>query len=250
MPMADMFKMDLSNHKRLRKLYKRAPVAARRAVAFTVTGLAFGTRRESQEVIKSKFTLRNAKFILGSIITVIARGNVPINKITAITGSVHRPRYTGLEEQQTGKTSTRNRVFTSAAREGDNSNVTKGWARLKPNAKYPSPSNASGIKGGARGQRDFSLQGLSGAPRIVAFLSILAESKRAQTFIIKRRFGRFKRGLYRFAQGTIRKLQSFDTKRRPKRVPWLTLGRKKYLASINLDMIWKRNILKELKKLR
>jgi hypothetical protein len=248
--MADIFQADLVDLKRLRKIYKKAPKAARRAVAFTVTGFAFGTRRESQEVIKSKFTLRNAKFILSSIQTVIARGNVPINKIEAITGSVHRPRYTGLEEQQTGKAPSRNRVFTSAAREGDNNSVTKGWARLKPNAKYPSPSNTEGIKGGARGQRDFNLQGLSGAKRIVAFLSILAETKRAQTFIIKRRFGRFKRGLYRFKQGVIKKLQSFDTKRRPKRIPWLTIGRIKYFASININMIWKRNILKELKKIR
>ena len=247
--MADMFTMDWTGMLRFKKLMKRSPKAARKAVAFTLTGFALGTTRNAKQVIESKFTLRNPKFILSSIKTVFARGNVPLSKMEAIAGSVVRPRYTGLREQELGTTPSRNRVFTSAARGGNFSSPAKGYARLKPNAKYPSPSNTSALTGAKSGRKDFNLTGLSGAKRIVAFLSILNERKVAQTFIIKRKFGRFGRGLYRFKQGVIKKLQSFDTRRRPKRIKWLTMGQKNYFKTVNIQRVWNKNILHELKKL-
>jgi hypothetical protein len=233
--MAEIFELDIDDIKRLQKFYKRAPKMFIRAAAATLNAFAFGTRKEAINVIDSKMTVRNPKFIHGSIKVDKARGNVPMGSLEAITGSVERPRYTGLAEQELGKTPSRNRVFTTASREGNKQSMTKRWARLKPNAKYPSPSGEA-------------LSGLSGAKRIVAFFHILSERRAAQTFILKKRFGKFKRGLYRFKQGVIRKLQSFDKKHKPRRIRWLTEGRKRYFDSVNILKVWADSITFQLRK--
>ena len=247
--MAEIFEMDASDLKRLQKFYKNAPKIFMRAAAGTLNAFALGTRKQAIKVIDSKMTVRNPKFIHGSIQVDKARGNVPLGKLEAITGSVARPRYTGLAEQELGTTPKRNRVLTTASREGNMKSQVKGWARLKPQAKYPSPNQPMGMNKTQDG-RDFGLQGLSGAKRIVAFLMILNERKTAQTFIIRRQFGRFKRGLYRFKQGVIKKIQSFDTKHKPKRIRWLTEGRNRYFDSVDILKVWADNIRFHLKKRR
>lgn len=248
--MAELFKMDAEGLIRLRKLYKRAPKLFIRAAAFTLNGFALGVQRNSKDIIGERFTLRNPKFILGALRVTLAKASTPINKMQSVFGSLKRPRYSGIEEQETGKAGPRNRVFTSAARDGTFSKQTKGYARLKPNAKYPSPTNARLIVGKKSGQRDFSLAGLSGAKRIAAFLSLLNESKKAQTFIIKKKFGRFKRGLYRFQEGKVQKLQAFDAKRKPRRIRWLTEGRRRYFDQTDVQRVWSNSLNKVLKKRR
>ena len=248
--MAEIFDMNAEFLIRLRRFYKKAPKVFMQAAAATINSFAFGTQKQARRVIGRKMVVRNVKFIAGSIQTTPARPNVPLSRLEAMTGSVHRPRYTGLVEQELGRASRKDRVFTSAARGGNFGSPVKGWARLKPNAKYPSPRNSNRLTSARTGRKNFSLSGLSGSKRIVAFLSILHERKKPQTFVIHKRFGRFKRGLYRFKQGVIKKLQSFDTKHKPKRVRWLTEGRKNYRSSVNVARVWARNINNKLKKFK
>ena len=247
--MAELFKMDDKGLKRLRKFYKTAPRMFARAAAGTLNAFAFGNRKESIPIIDTKMTVRNPKFIHGSLKVDKARANVPIHKMKSMFGAVRRPRYTGLREQEMGEAGPRSRLFTSAAREGNFSSPTKGYARLKPQAKYPSPNQPMNMNK-TRDGRDFGLQGLSGAKRIVAFLMILNERKTAQTFILRRNFGRFKRGLYRFRQGVIKKLQAFDTKDKPKRIRWLTDGRRAFMTRSNILQAWANAINFQLKKRR
>jgi hypothetical protein len=235
--MADLFTMDAKDLIKLRRFYKKAPKAFKKAAAGTLNAFAFSTRRKAIDIIHAKMTVRNQKFIDGSIKVEKAQGNVLMKNMQSETGSVPRPRYTGLREQEMGESGARNRVFTKSAREGSRQAVTKGYARLKPNADYPSPSKER-------------LSGLSGAKRIVAFLHILSETKRAQTFILRKQFGRFKRGLYRFKQGKIKKLQAFDTKRRPRRIRWLTGAREAVMTKVNIAKAWAESIEFQLKKLR
>lgn len=248
--MAKLFSMDAADLILLRRFYKKAPKLFKRAAAGTLNAFAFGTRKQAIKVIDRKLTVRNSKFIHGSIKLDKARANVPLNRLEAITGSVVRPRYTGLAEQELGKAGPRDRTFTTASRGGNISSPVKGWARLKPNAKYPSPTNARLLTGARGGRKDFNLSGLTGSKRIVAFLSILHERKVAQTFIIHKRFGRFKRGLYRFKQGVVRKLQAFSAKHKPRRVRWLTEGRKNYFSSISVSKVWAKEISFQLKKFK
>lgn len=246
--MAEIFKMDDKDLERLIKFYKKAPDLFAKAVLATLNALAFGTRKEAIKIIGSKMTVRNPGFIYGSLKVIKAKAVPNINKIISITGSVERPRYTGLAEQELGKPAKRNRVFTKAARGGDMQAPIQGWARLKPQAKYPGPNKTEGLR--TKEGRSFSLQGLSGAKRIVAFLHILHEKKTAQTFILRRPLGRFKRGLYRFKQGVIKKLQSFDNRLTPKRIRWLTEARKAFVKQTNILQIWADSINYQLKKFK
>jgi hypothetical protein len=246
--MADLFSMDAKDLIKLRKIYKRMPKTFNKAAAGTLNAFAFGTRKHSSDTIDREMTVRNPKFIHGSLKVDKAKGNVPLSRMESITGSIFRPRFTGLAEQELGKPMARNRALTSAARAGNTQSQAKGWARLKPNAKYPSPNKTTGLK--TKENRSFSLQGLTGAKRILAFFHILSESKRDQTFIIRRRFGKFKRGLYRFRRGSIRKLQEFDVSKRPKRVKWLTMGRRRYFDSVDIGAVWAGQISFWLKKLK
>lgn len=247
---ADIFSGDFKNLVKYERLLKRAPKAAARASAFTLTGFALGTARNARAIIHSQFTLRNKPFIDKSLQTVFAKPNQPMNTMKAVTGSVTRPRYTGLAEQELGTPPKRTRTFTRAARGGVRTRAVRGWARLKPNAKYPSPTNSSLLTSARSGRKDFSLKGLTGINRIVGFLHMLSEQKKAQTFIIRKRFGRFKRGLYRFDKGKIKLLQSFDQKRKPKRIRWLTGGLSKYFKTTNISKVWNINLQKEWNKLR
>lgn len=246
--MAKEFDMDQRELKRYRKFLKKAPKAIREAVAFTLNGFALGNKRFSKEMIHSKMTIRAPKFIDGSLKTVFARPSQSINKMGSIFGTVERPRYTGLREQQMGENPALNRSSTRAARDGVKTRAMKGYARLKPNAKYPSPGQTQGLK--TREGRDFGLSGLTGPKRIVAFLSILNERKVAQTFILRKRFGRFKKGLYRFKQGVIKKMQSFTGRGKPKRIKWLTKGMDNYFKSIDLNKVFNRNLISAFRKIK
>ena len=234
---AELFDIDLKDIKRLQKFYKRAPRLFAKAAAGTLNAFAFGTRKEALKIIGRKFIIRDPKFVASNVRVQKARANVPLHRLIAGTGGSVRPRYTALAEQETGKAGKRDRTFTLNARGGDKQSKAKGWARLKPGANYPSPGKEN-------------LSGLTGKKRIVAFLSILNESKRAQTFILRRRFGRFKRGLYRFRQGKIKQLQSFDARKPPRRVRWLTGGRQKFMTRGNILTSWADAINFQLRNVR
>lgn len=246
--MAPLFDIDKGGLKKYRQFLKKAPRAARKAVAWTLNGFTLGSRRHSLKITHSELTMRNQKFIDSSMKTAFAKPSKQINKMESIFGSVERPRYTGLREQQTGEQPKQKNTTTRAARGGVKRRQVKSWARMRANAKFPSPNKTQGLK--TRDGRDYGLSGLTGPRRIVAFLSILNERKVAQTFILRKSFGRFKRGLYRFQQGVIKKLQSFGTRGKPKRVKWLTKGVDNYLKSININKVWSKNLLNELKKIR
>ena len=246
--MADLFNIDQRGLKKYRQFLKRGPRAARLAVAFTLNGFALGSRRVSKGIIHSQMTIRKPKFIDSSLKTFFAKPSRPISKMASIFGSIERARYSGLREQQTGEAPEQRNTTTRAARGGVKTRPVKSWARMRGNAKFPSPNKSQGLK--TRDGRDFGLKGLTGVKRIVAFLSILNERKVAQTFILRKRFGRFKKGLYRFHQGTIKKLQSFGTRGKPKRIKWLTKGVSNYLKSVNINKVWSRNLLRELKKIK
>lgn len=246
--MAELFSMDTVDLIRLRRFYRKAgPKAFNKAAAFVLTGFALGVKRNSRDVIHERFEIRQPKFIDKTLWVTKADPRKPMGRMKAIFGTLEKPRFTGLEEQELGTASPRARVFTSAAREGNFSSMAKGYARLKPQAKYPSPNQPMSMNK-TRDGRDFGLQGLSGAKRIVAFLMILNERNAAQTFILRRNFGRFKRGLYRFKQGVVKKLQSFDTRQKPKRVKWMTMGRKRYFDQTDILKVWANAINKTFKK--
>jgi hypothetical protein len=235
--MADLFSMDAKDLIKLRRVYKRMPKTFNKAAAGTLNAFAFGTRHESINTIDREMTVRNPKFIHSSIKVDKAKGNMPLSRMESITGSIFRPRFTGLAEQELGKPMARNRSLTSAARAGNKQSQAKPWARLKSNKDYQSPE-------------DVDLGGLTGAKRMAIFLKVLARKRGATTFILQKRYGKWKRGLYRIRRKVVKKLQEFDVSKRPKRVKWLTMGRRRYFDSVDIGRVWAGQISFWLKKLK
>jgi hypothetical protein len=225
-----MFHVDTKEIENFRKFLKSGPRIFNRAGAGTLTAFAFGTRTNNIKVLERKTNIRNPKFIFGSLIVTKAKPG-PIDRMRSITGSVYRPRYTGLAEQELGKPSKRNRVSTLASRAGDIKKPMRKWARLKPSRDFVTPKE-------------------KGTTRLSAFLAILAREKRTQEFILTRRYGKFKKGLYRFKRKKIIKLQEFGTKHTPRRIRWLTEGREQYFRTTNPGDEWAKSIDFQLKRAR
>lgn len=230
--MSDLFSIHGGDLINLRKLYKRAPKKFLRITANMLTSFAFGNRKESLDIIHSKMTIRNPKFISRMIRVIKARGNEPISRQESIVGSLTTDRFSGLKEQELGTKTKRTRVFSLLARFGDIKRQAKPSARLKPGNQFLTPD-------------DFP--GKSSQHRVISMLQILGREKHKKPFIIKGH-RKFKSGLYQFYRRKLRQLQSFEPDSpQPKRVRWLSGGRKKFFATANIRKMWANSLRRVLK---
>ncbi len=229
--MSQLFEIEAKNLIRLHRFYRKAPKMFARASANVLTSFAFGNRRESLEIIKNKMTVRNERFVKGSVRVDKARGNVPLSEQQARIGSIKRDRFTGWVEQETGQKTTRTRTSTLLARGGNISRQVRPAFRLKPGNKFLSPN-------------DF--EGQSPQHRVIVMLQTLSRQNYKKAFVIKGHKA-FRSGLYKLRRKKVMLLWRFKDRKQPKRVRWLTLGRFKYFKSTNIDQVWA-NALKRVLK--
>lgn len=225
--MVQVFTFDGTDFLKFVQMTRKAPRRVGFATANMLTSFAFGTRRKAIQVIDQKMTIRNQNFIVGAIRFIKAKGVKPINQQQSEVGSIRRPRFSGLVEQETGKRTKRSRVFTQLARRGSMRNVVQGPARLKASNQFFKPSDI----GGTRGHK-----------QVAAFLAMLKREKYKKPFIISKS-RKFKKGLYKFHRKRLVKLQDFEPRKvQPKRVKWLTLGRIRYFKSVNEKKVWYKSV--------
>lgn len=225
--MSELFNVSTGELIEFRKLMTRGPRQFQKATANVLTSFAFGTKASASKVIHDKFTVRNSRFVNSKLRAEKAKASDNINSQRSAAGSISGPRFSGWIEQEEGKTTTRTRVANKFARQNTWSKQMIGRSRLKPNQKFKSPS-------------DFNIKAKNETHRMTVFLIILSRRKRQQSFIISKKFKKFKKGLYRFKSGKIERLQNFEpTKVQPKRIKWLTLGREKFFATANISDIWR-----------
>ena len=220
--MSQLFDIEAKNLIRLHRFYRKAPKMFARASANVLTSFAFGNRSKSLDIIKSKMTVRNERFVAGSLRVDRARGNIPLSAQQAMVGSIKRDRFTGWIEQETGQKTTRTRTTTLLARGGNVSRQVRPAFRLKPGNKFASPD-------------DFS--GQSPQHRVTVMLQTLSRQKSTRPFIIKGH-RKFKSGLYKFLRKKIRRIQTFKNPKQPKRIHWLTGGARLYFRSTSIDQVW------------
>lgn len=233
--MAQMFQMDMTDLKRLKKFYKRMPREFRKASAGVLNSFAFGSRKQSLLIIQRKLTIRMPRFIERTIRVDKAKAGLPIKSQQSELGSTHRPRYTGLREQELGVADKRSNVPTLAARRGQRSKKVPGAVRLKRMNQFKSPN-------------DFP--GKTAAHRVVVMLQVLQRTRFRKPFVIKGH-SKFTRGLYRFRGGRLQMLQTFEpSNKAPKRVRWLTGGRRKFMSKANIKTIWTDNLNHAIKSAR
>lgn len=230
----DIFSLDTRDLLRLRKFYKNAPRQFARATAGVLNALAFGTRKSQIREIDSSMTVRNSRFVQSKVRVTKARGILPVSNQESTSGSVAdlSKRFTGWEEQETGKKTKLKRTFSKAARKGSWSSPVAGFARSSGRRKV---------------YRVKQFKGRTQKSRFLFMLRVL-RSRGGGEFEMRSKVGKLTRGLYRVrGQGKLIKLQSFDNPTQPKRNKWNDRAADNYLRRVNLRRVWVAQLKRVLK---
>jgi hypothetical protein len=204
---AFVFRSDLD---KLKKFYRLLPKMHARAGINLSNTLAFKLRPEMLGEIQGSMTIRSPGFV---------RGSLRIKKASfkdrvAEVGSIRRDRFTGWEEQETGKRDERDRRQTLVARRSNWKNRVAPRMRLKPGrARFVRPSD--------EGLRNVSTD-------IPGFLKILERKKHRAPFYIPVRYKKLVRGIYIFRAKRVRRVQTLDARAKSiSRNRWMTRSLRK-----------------------
>lgn len=170
-----------SNIDELVKLAKTTPNKMKRVGINVSNTMAFNTRRQILKELKTSMTIRSGRFVERSVIVKKASFSNPVAQV----GSIRRERFTGWEEQETGKKDARKRTQTVAARRGKFRNRVAPRFRMKPGRKKSLRPSDVGLN--------------NTSSDIPAFLNILSRKKNfRESFYIPARYKKLQRGIYIF----------------------------------------------------
>jgi hypothetical protein len=222
-----LFDIEAGDLLRLRKFAKNAPAQFERVAIGVLNAAAFGTRTNALRELSSGLIIRNKAFLKRSVIVQKANTRSTLARAEATTGSVKRDRFTGWLEQQTGQASEKTRTSTIFGRGLNPFRVLALGNRLR----RQNILNPDKFPGGTANQRS------------IAMINMLKRRNYTRTFIIKGN-NKFKRGLYKFdSRRKVRAVQRFNNSPiKPKRLPWLTNARDKWLSSNPMRDVWAKNI--------
>jgi hypothetical protein len=177
-------------------------------VSATLNNQAFATRKANMRVLGRALVVRDDRFFKGSVFVQQAEKFGDPRSNFAEVGSIERDRFSGWEEQQTGKAAPKARVATLAARGGNRQNVMKGRARLKSGNTFRKVS-------------DYKRRKVRKKQALVLMLKETREQK--LDFLIRRQdvVGKMKPGLYTWEGNKLLRYQTFGKQYDPKRIDWV-----------------------------
>lgn len=232
-----MFDMDKKKIIELIKFYQRAPKKFGVASGMLLNNFAFGTREKAIGTIHAGMTVRSEAFVKRSIVVNKANFRAPMMSQRSEVGSIARPRFSGWIEQETGKATDRTRAFLLEARKGQKKKKAMPSTRLKPSKIILKPEDMGGSSANITGFHH----------RAQVLLMWTWRNKWRKPFMI-RGHKRLKAGLYKWKGKKLRKLQTFKPRRKqPRKFPWLTISRNKFLRGVNVAREWER-VLKRVVK--
>ena len=227
------FIMDTRDINRLADYFKRAPQALAPAVRKSLDHLALRTTENDKRFLHESMIIRDERFLNMSLRVQNARGS-NIKNMEAVAGSVRRERFSGWEEQQTGRPARRHRAATDAARGGNRRAKMKGYARLRSSSQIYKPEQFQG-----RSRRaSFS------------FMMRVLNSRNGGQFLLSDQYGRMKPGLYRIKGHRISRLQTFDNSMQPRRNQWRTRSLQLLRTNNNLKSVWQHELDKWVREFR
>lgn len=233
--MSQMFQIEIKDFINLRKFYKRAPRKFQRVAAGVLNNFAWGTKKSAIAVINEEMTVRNKRFVESSFRVKNANANTDLNSMVSRVGSIERPRFSGWEEQQTGKKRESTRVGTLLSRGKNMSKQIRPAARMKAGRNFPDAGD---------------YEGKSEQQRTMVMLNTLKRKKFRKPFVIRRKLRKFVPGLYKFFRGKVKMLQRFDSKKaQPKKIDWMGEARRDYFRAHPVRETWGKAI-KHVLKLR
>lgn len=231
--MSQMFQIELKDFINLRKFYKRAPKKFQITAANVLNNFAFGTKKAAIDVINDKMTVRNKRFVESSFRVQKTNGSIPLNSMVSRVGSIERARFSGWEEQQTGKKRESTRVGTLLSRGKNKSKQMRPAARMKPGRNFPDAGD---------------YQGKSEQQRTTVMLNTLKRKKFRKPFVIRKNLRKFKAGLYRFFRRKVKMLQRFDSRKaQPEKLDWMGEARRDYFRAHPVRETWGKAIKHVLK---
>lgn len=223
--MSKLFDVEMKDLVNLRRFYKRAPKKFQRVTANVLNSFAFGVKKELPGVIDDFMTVRSAGFVRGSFKVEKSKSNIPLRSQESIVGSINRDRFTGWEEQQTGKRRKKTRVGTLLSRGGSEKKRIFGAARMRSGKTFRTIKRKKGIH----------------------LMNAVKRKKIRTPFIITGNKA-FRSGLYKVVRGKIKRLQVFDSKRaQPNKIDWMGFARKRYFSSNPVRKTWAKSIKHVLK---
>lgn len=199
------FEMNLNEIENLEDFFKRNGKLFVRAAVGTVNNIAFEQRKNYIEQIEENMTVRNEKFVSRQMRVTTAKAR-NLDNIQALAGSIKSDRFSGWEEQETGKPSANHRTFTAFGRVSVSMDrQAKGKARAKTNNTFAKIS-------------DYTIRATSRRHRLIIFLQMMTERKKA--FVMPRKYKGLKRGVYFVKGKQLKRVQTFG-QRKVKREPWM-----------------------------
>lgn len=220
----------------LRRFFLRSPKMFARCTGMLMNNFAFGSRIETMKLLEAKMIIRNPGLLRTAIRVTKSHLREPISTQVSTIGSVARLRFSGWEEQETGKKTLRKRVASLAGRKGHMINRIPGKYRMRHAFITVSPFSDSTYGPPTKEHADFKV------PRI---LRALARIDYAEPFMIVG-YDKLPAGLYKFDEGKDAKgrrklslLQFFQPKKKqPKINKWRLSGVRNYMKSISLKREW------------
>jgi hypothetical protein len=224
----ELFTMDIKDLKALKKFFKKAPKLFKPVSANVLNSLAFMTRKYDIKNLSNHMIIRNEKFVKSSIRVEKAKSGAEINKQISRVYSIKRPRFTGWEEQQTGKQPVKKRITTLHSRGGSKKRKVLGKYRLKKSSKFFKPEQFQG--------RDYKA-------RFMFMMRVLGSRGGSNQFLLQKsvptKRGQLGRGAYTFKKGEIKKIQDFDKQMHVQTFKWRTKSLQQLQQKNNIYKIWR-----------
>lgn len=237
------FELDLMDFLNFKKMMKKNPRLFSNAAVNVLNSHAFGTRKLALRNINRGMIVRNQAFVKSSMRVDKARKRFPFTGAQSEVGSIKRDRFTGWEEQETGKADRRKHYAKETARSNSRQKrVGKGF-RLNQTSKFPQPSDFKGKVLAARANK---------------MLHVLSRAGFTKPFLLKgfkSRGGRMlPAGVWKFGRGKhpnkrLILLQRFKPPKKGKITKWMSKAAAEYGSRVNLRTLWGRAIGRELKRL-
>jgi hypothetical protein len=210
--------------------YKKAPHQFAFATGGFLNNMAFHGRRTTPKVVNELMRIRSSRFINSIIRVKKSSTKWPIEKQQSEFGTIRLGRFTGWGEHEDGRKTERQRVGTLNARTGN-------WNRKMVQPSRLKSSNA------IVSDTDYNITA-TGGNRTLVFLQMLDRKKEKRPFVIRKRYKKMTKGIYRMkSSGRIQRLQNFEPERvQPKRNRWMTHTRKRMDSPALRRMIWAKQI--------
>lgn len=227
--MSMIFDVDLTELNKLRKFFKKSPRQFNQASAGVLNSIAFAAKKYMFEAIKKETIVRSPQFISKSIRVQKARAS---NQI-AITGTIIRPGFTGMKEQELGETSREKKRFTSSGRGGSLQRRVPKRYRMKSGRKFLRSDNIT-----PKINRYKSVE-----HRTIIFIQMMSRRKR-EPFYIHQPFGKMRKGLYEFKGRRLHMIARTENLRRPRRTKIREITWRFIRTRIDINKLWADNIQK------